>query len=177
MPAHVASVLCVLASTLAVAAGFAVPSLPSSPLARCGGLASAHARGRTPTADAIPRPPSAEACIPLLDNILVEIETVPSETAAGILLPTVYADEAPDEFTGDEISVYADEARAATVVTMGPGLTAEDGTTVPMPQLTAGQRVIIAPRSGEPVRLEGQSPAESTLVLVKPWQLWGACPA
>jgi co-chaperonin GroES (HSP10) len=113
--------------------------------------------------------PAAEVMRPLNDMILVKLQSIPSQTKAGILLPTVFENEdEADEFV-------APAMRVGTVVAFGPGRLAEDGTTVPMPPIAAGQQVVVGTGKGERVQLEGQSLQESTHFLFKADEVWFGC--
>ena len=121
-------------------------------------------------------PSTPEGYTPLGNQILVDLQSLPSETKAGILLPTVYADDAPAEFVGDDV-FRTPEVQAGVVIAMGPGLVAEDGSRVPMPPIAVGQKVIVAadPNAGEKCLLDGVAARDNTLFLYTPENIWAAC--
>lgn len=76
-------------------------------------------------------------------------------------MPTTFMNEFDDaEFTLPEV-------RAGVVVAVGPGALASDGSTIPMPPLEIGQKIVVGPTKGDRVQLEGQSLQEATLYLFK----------
>ncbi len=76
---------------------------------------------------------------PLHDRILVKRVDEESTTAGGIIIPDT-AKEKPQE---------------ATVVAVGGGKIADDGSTIPM-EVAAGDRVLIGKYSGSEVTLDGE---------------------
>jgi co-chaperonin GroES (HSP10) len=113
--------------------------------------------------------PTQDAIEPLNDQILVDLQSIPSQTEVGILLPTVFLDDDEDD------AFLAPEPRAGTIVSVGPGRTAGDGTTIPMPDLKVGQKIVVGPAKGKRVKLDGQLESEATLFLFTPDEIWGPC--
>ena len=111
-----------LAMALHGAAGFALPA---------GSLRTLSAAPRSPHPSA-QMPSTAAGIKPMQDYVLVDLQSVPSATSSGVLLPTVYFDgtEKNDE------AFIAPEPRAGTVVAVGPGRRSWDGNVlIPMPPL------------------------------------------
>ena len=143
-----------LAMALHGAAGFALPA---------GSLRTLSAAPRSPLPSA-QMPSTAAGIKPMQDYVLVDLQSVPSATSSGVLLPTVYFDgtEKNDE------AFIAPEPRAGTVVAVGPGRRSWDGNVViPMPPLSVGQKVVVGADRGERVVLEGESASEATHFLFK----------
>ncbi len=105
-------------------AGFALPA----PAACRFALAAA----RSPAPLLVDMPSDAASFKPLHDYVLVDLQTVPSTTEAGILLPTVYY-----EFENKNEEAFVDpEPRVGTVVAVGPGrLSGNKKKILPMPDL------------------------------------------
>lgn len=98
------------------------------------------------------------------DYVLVDLQSVPSSTEAGILLPTVFFDV---EEKNEEAFVKA-EPRAGTVVAWGPGRLSYDGSTlIPMPPLSVGQKIVCGAEKGERVVLDGESMGDATHYLFR----------
>lgn len=97
----------------------------------------------------------------------VVAQSVPDATNVGILLPTTFHNEF------DDAEFLAPECRTGTVVAMGPGRLAKDGSRVPMPPLEIGQKVVVGPAKGERVELFGQSLQDSTHFLFTPEEVGG----
>ena len=87
---------------------------------------------------------------------------MPDATNAGILLPTTFMNQF------DDAEFLLPECRAGVVVALGPGRLAPDGSRIPMPPISVGQKVIVGPAKGERVELYGQSLQESSLFLFTP---------
>ena len=115
------------------------------------------------------RVPSADVVAPLNDHILVDLQSVPSQTTTGILLPTAFLDDEEDD------AFAAPEPRAGTILAIGPGRVSEDGTKIPMPDLKVGQKIVVGPSKGEQLKLENVADSESTLFLFRPDEIWGPC--
>lgn len=150
-----ASMLVLLASLFPYAAAFA-------PVAR----STAVHRPRTSGLQLLA--PSEDVITPLGDYILVDLQSIPSQTEVGILLPTTFMNEF------DDAEFLKPECRAGVVKAMGPGAMLEDSTRAPMPDFKVGQKVIVGPEKGERVQLDGQSLQESTLFLFKAEEIWSS---
>jgi len=117
-------------------------------------------------------PASADIVKPLQDFVLIDLQTVPSESAGGILLPTVFFSEEEK----NEEAFVTPEPRAGTVVAVGPGRMSIDmKTRIPMPPLQIGQKVVVGAGRGEKVLLEGQLAQEGNLYLFRADELLGYC--
>ena len=106
---------------------------------------------------------------PLGDSIVIDLQSVPSTTQAGILLPTVFEDEDEDD------AFVKPEPRAGTVLAVGPGALTKDGARAPMPSLASGQKVVVAPTAGTRIPLDGRPLRESTIFLFKAEDIWASC--
>jgi len=102
--------------------------------------------------------------VPLANQVLVDLQTEPAVSSGGIFLPTAYDD---DELFKKE------PLRSGTVLAVGPGREAEDGTVVGMPNIKVGQTVMIAPTGGVKVEPEGRQDIETTVYLFKADEIWG----
>lgn len=98
------------------------------------------------------------------DYVLVDLQSVPSSTDTGILLPTVYY-----EFEEKNEEAFVKPApRAGVVVAVGPGRRSADGNMViPMPPLTPGQKVVCGTGKGERVVLDGEATNDATHYLFR----------
>eukprot|EP00325_Prymnesiales_sp_UTEX-LB-985_P024851 CAMPEP_0174720764 /NCGR_PEP_ID=MMETSP1094-20130205/34413_1 /TAXON_ID=156173 /ORGANISM="Chrysochromulina brevifilum, Strain UTEX LB 985" /LENGTH=164 /DNA_ID=CAMNT_0015921305 /DNA_START=9 /DNA_END=503 /DNA_ORIENTATION=+ len=137
------------------------PAYPQSAAA-----SAAHRR-----TDAAPRCVSVpvERMVPMYDQVLVDLQIVPSKTVAGVLLPTAFTDEETfDQFVKPE-------PRVGTVVAVGPGAVANDGTRGWMPPIAVGSKVVVAPTAGQRLQQEGKALRESTVFLFEVGDLWGTC--
>ena len=147
----------ILLSCLATAASFTAPGSPW--------VQAAARRASPPQAAAVP----ADNVTPLFGQILVDLQSKPSTTTAGILLPTCFEDD-------DEIETFAKpEPRAGTIVAMGPGAITKSGDTAPMPPLSVGQKVVVAPTAGMRIQEEGKLLRDSTLFLFEAQDIWASC--
>jgi len=159
----------VLAALLHEAAGFALHTAAPR------GTFTPYAAARAPAPIAEETmPASASSIVPLQDYVLVDLQSVPSATEVGILLPTVYYDF---EEKNEEVFVKP-KPRAGTVVAVGPGRRSGDGCVIiPMPPLTVGQKVVVGADKGEKVVLDGEAARESTHFLFRVEELFGYCEA
>lgn len=104
---------------------------------------------------------------PLEDQVLVQMQLEPDASAGGILLPVVFIVEQEDAFARPEV-------RQATVIAMGPGKLAKDGSRVPMPSVEVGQSVIIGPNKGIKIQEEGKILNDCSYFLCKAEDIWTA---
>lgn len=102
----------------------------------------------------------------LNDNVVVEITNVPEETVAGILLPTVF--ETDSDF---DVS-RAPEVRKGKVVSVGPGITNDDGKLCAIDYITPGDTVIVGPFGGIKLQEMGKSAADSSLYMFRAADIW-----
>jgi len=110
-----------------------------------------------------------EKLTPMYDQVLVDVQSMPSSTEAGILLPTAFQDdETFDQF-------ITPKARLGTVLAVGPGAIASNGSPMPMPDFTVGQKVVVGPSAGNRLQAEGKSVQESTTFLFHADEIWGTC--
>ena len=112
---------------------------------------------------------SGEKLVPLADYLVVDLQSVPSATQAGVLLPTVFQDDQEDD------AFVKPEPRAGTVLAVGPGIRTRDGEYASMPAISTGQKVVVAPTAGVRVPLEGRPLRESTIFLFKADEIWAMC--
>ena len=153
-----------LCALLGAAAGFALHSASRSP------VAPAAVRATAPLLAEMPG--SASKITPLQDYVLVDLQSVPSATDTGILLPTVFFDEAEK----NEESFIQPKPRAGTIVAIGPGRRSNDGNVVvPMPDLKVGMKVVVGADQGERVILDGETTQDASHYLFKVNELFGNC--
>lgn len=139
---RVALLLCLLPSAWALLLG------SHRPFARGRGCSPRAAQG-------VPR-----TLQPLRDHVLVEISSVPVETAAGILLPTMFE-------TDDDFDVARSlEVRKGLVIAVGPSSSDQKGDVTPS-SVAPGDVVIVGPRGGIKLQEEGKSVSESSLYMFK----------
>ena len=112
---------------------------------------------------------TGEEIVPLTDHIVVDLQSIPSETQAGILLPTVFEDEQED------LAFVQPEPRAGTVLAVGPGALTKGGEHATMPKITKGQKVVVGPVGGVRIPLDGKSKQDCTVYLFKADDIWGVC--
>ena len=107
---------------------------------------------------------------PMTDQILVDLQSIPSETKGGVLLPTAFEDD--DEFE----QLLSPEVRAGVVVAIGPGAWKKDGEArSPMPDVKVGQKIIVSPTAGIRLQQEGKTVRESTMFLFEARDIWAVC--
>ena len=91
----------------------------------------------------------------------------PAASTGGILMPSAFSE--------DDEALYEDafgkkECRVGTIVAIGPGLTAEDGTRVPISNLEVGMTVVIDKVDGIKVEPAGKADrAASFYLYVRPF--------
>ena len=112
---------------------------------------------------------SGEQLQPLDDHIVIDLQSAPSATVAGILLPTVFEDEQEDE------AFAKAEPRAGTVLAVGPGALTTNGNRAPMPDIMVGQKVVVGPKAGIRIQLKDKPLRESTIFLFKAEEIWAVC--
>jgi co-chaperonin GroES (HSP10) len=112
---------------------------------------------------------SGEELQPLEDHIVIDLQSAPSATVAGILLPTVFEDEQEDE------AFAKPEPRAGTVLAVGPGALTKNGNRAPMPDIKVGQKVVVGPKAGIRIQLKDKPLRESTIFLFKAEEIWAVC--
>lgn len=67
------------------------------------------------------------------------------------------------------------KARLGTVLAVGPGAIASNGSPMPMPDFTVGQKVVVGPSNGNRLQAEGKTVQESTTFLFHADEIWGTC--
>jgi co-chaperonin GroES (HSP10) len=97
------------------------------------------------------------------NQLLVDLQTEPTQTSAGVLLPTA--------FTDDYDAFITPKLRCGTVLAIGPGSEGEDGSSVPMLAVEVGQKVVVAPTGGLKVEPEGRD-VDSSVFLFEAEQIW-----
>ena len=124
------------------------------------------------------RQPVVRACTvpverlqPLNDYILVDLQSIPSQTATGVLLPTAFEDD------NEDVAFNKPECRVGTVVAVGDGALTLDGARAPMPDISVGQKVLVSPAVGTRLQEEGKSMRDSTHFLFTAEEIWAAIEA
>ncbi len=110
--------------------------------------------------------------MPLGDQVLVDLQSMPSETAGGLLLPTVFQDRLEGGFTDDNF--VEPEPRSGLIVAVGPGAPDDNGKPVPV-TLKVGQKVVVGPTGGQKVMEKGKSAADCTTFLFREEEIWTTC--
>jgi chaperonin GroES len=106
---------------------------------------------------------------PMHDQVLVDLQSEPTVTEYGLLLPTVYSERLEGGFTDDQF--VEKKPRAGVILAVGPGKLAEDTGKLIPPAVKAGQRCVVGPTGGIPVPQEGES--EEELFIFREEQIWG----
>lgn len=110
------------------------------------------------------------------DRILVELNPEPETTKSGIVMPTVFTDDNVAEWDGGVplSEVMAEKGvLVGDVKGLGPGLTAEDGSVVPMGSLEVGQKLVIAPVIGQEFLQEDEIAGDAALSVFRTEDIWG----
>ena len=94
--------------------------------------------------------------------MLVEVQKEPAASTGGILMPSAFSE--------DDEALYEDAfgkkvCRVGTIVAIGPGLTAEDGTRVPISNLEVGMTVAIDKVDGIKVEPAGKADRAASFYL------------
>jgi co-chaperonin GroES (HSP10) len=101
---------------------------------------------------------------PLYDNVVIDMQTQPSQSTGGIFLPTTF--RSGDQMTEGDNMFVAPEPRKGKVLAVGPGVKTTDGSTVRV-ELTIGQDVIVGSRGGIKLVEEGKTVSDSSLYVFK----------
>lgn len=104
-------------------------------------LASSPAALRRPCAQRASAPRMEVEVTALGNNLIVELTVEPATSAGGVFLPTAFDKE---ETVG---GFQRKTINSGTVLSVGPGLTLEDGTVQPIAGISVGQTVVLEPNA------------------------------